>query len=69
VEATVVDDLARRGVPKAERELAARAAMFVLEGLLSHPAGGPAHREAMVRYVAKLVTREPSESRARRNRT
>ena len=56
LEATVADDLARRGMPKAERTLAARAAMFVLEGLLSHPEGGAGEREALVRYVTKLVS-------------
>jgi hypothetical protein len=66
LEASVADDLAHRGVPKAEQEFGARTAMFVLEGLLSHPDGGPAEREAMVRYVAKLLARGPSESRARR---
>lgn len=69
LEASVADDLARRGVPKVERELAARTAMFVLEGLLSHPENGAAEREAMVRYVAKLLARGPSEPRTPRKRT
>jgi AcrR family transcriptional regulator len=69
LEASVADDLAQRGVPKAERELAARTAMFVLEGLLSHPGGAPAEREAMLRYVARLLSRGPSGSGARRKRT
>jgi AcrR family transcriptional regulator len=69
LEASVADDLAHRGVPKAEREFAARTAMFVLEGLLSHPNGSAAEREGMLRYVAKLLARGPSEPRVRRKRT
>jgi AcrR family transcriptional regulator len=60
LEAMVAEDLARRGVPKAERPLAARVAMFVLEGLLSHRADDAAEAaeiEATVRYVTKLFTR------------
>jgi AcrR family transcriptional regulator len=57
VEATIVARLAEHGVPEDERAPAARVAMFVLEGLLSHHAGEPAEREPIVRFVTALVTR------------
>jgi AcrR family transcriptional regulator len=60
LEAMVAEDLARSGVPGAERAMAARIAMFVIEGLLSHHAGDPAEREATVRYVTRLFTRPRS---------
>jgi len=69
LEARVAEDLAHHGVPKAEREFAARTAIFVLEGLLSHRNGNSAEREAMIRYVAKILAPGPPESRARSKRT
>ena len=57
LEAMVADELGRRGVPKPDRAMAARIAIFVLEGLLSHHAGDPAQREATVRFVTKIFDR------------
>jgi AcrR family transcriptional regulator len=55
LEAMVADELGRRGVPKSERAMAARIAIFVLEGLLSHHAGDRSQREATVRFVTKIL--------------
>jgi len=52
VEALVSAELALRGVPEHERAPAARIAMFVVEGLLSHHAGDPSERAA----IAALLT-------------
>jgi TetR/AcrR family transcriptional regulator, cholesterol catabolism regulator len=56
LEETVANDLAQHGVPKSERVFAARVAILLVEGLLSHPAGTQAQRDAMVRFATKLLT-------------
>lgn len=60
LEALIVSQLALRGVPEAERAGAARIAMFVVEGLLSHHAGAEADR-AMI--ASLLVSRLVSEKK------
>jgi AcrR family transcriptional regulator len=57
LEAMVADELGRRGMPKKEQTLAARTAMFVLEGLVSHPTSDRAEREATLRFVTKTLSR------------
>jgi AcrR family transcriptional regulator len=52
VEAMVMAQLAQRGFPETERVNAARIAMFVVEGLLSHHAGDVATRAGIARLLA-----------------
>jgi len=52
VEALVMALLAAHGVPEAERQPAARIAMFVVEGLLSHHAGPPDERKTIAALLA-----------------
>jgi AcrR family transcriptional regulator len=63
MEALVLSQLGESGIPEAQRLLAARLGAFVFEGLLSHP-GGPAERDAMLRFVAGLVKPTPEHGRA-----
>lgn len=55
VEALVISQLARRGLPAGEQLPAARIAMFVVEGLLSHHAGEPAARADIARLLATRI--------------
>jgi AcrR family transcriptional regulator len=52
VESMVIALLAARGVPEAERQPAARIAMFVVEGLLSHHAGPADERKTIAALLA-----------------
>lgn len=54
LEALMVSQLALHGMQEEERVPAARIAMFVMEGLLSHHAGDPVQRETV---AAMLVSR------------
>jgi TetR/AcrR family transcriptional regulator, cholesterol catabolism regulator len=63
LEAMVAEELARGGMPRAEQAIAARVAMFVVEGLLSHYAGDPSQREATVRFVTKVFAGRASAPR------
>ncbi|MFZ5756148.1 MAG: TetR/AcrR family transcriptional regulator [Pseudomonadota bacterium] len=55
VEALVISLLATHGVPEAERYPAARIAMFVVEGLLSHHAGAPGERATLAALLAARI--------------
>lgn len=57
VEAMVIAQLAQARMPEAERLPAARIAMFVVEGLLSHHAGDAAARADIARLLAMSLTR------------
>jgi AcrR family transcriptional regulator len=57
VESTLAARLAEHGVPETETATAARVAMFVIEGLLSHHAGQRRERDQIVQFVTGLVTR------------
>ncbi len=68
MEAMAVRLLAKSRVPEADRPIAARLGMFVFEGLLSHRAGGPEERNAMLRVLASLVTGNAGEQRLTKRR-
>lgn len=55
VEAMVIAQLARAGMPEPERPAAARIALFVVEGLLSHHAGPRADRAAVAALLASRL--------------
>lgn len=55
LEALVVNLLAQRGVPEAERAPAARIALFVIEGLLSHHAGDPSEHATIAALLSARI--------------
>jgi AcrR family transcriptional regulator len=56
LEATLHAELGRYGVASADLPHAARAAMFVIEGLLAHPTT-PKERRALVRWLVAMIGR------------
>lgn len=66
VEMTLATQLAERGLHEAEAALAARVAMFVIEGLLSHRSSEPPTRDAIVMFVTALLPHQESVSAHRR---
>lgn len=55
-ESLMVKRLADHGMPEAERVHGARILLFVIEGLLSHHAGDPAEREAILALLVQRIT-------------